>query len=337
MQDKTTAAADTITRPAQPAASERSGDTVNAAKSGEARGSATSVASSAATGATNTAATGSGNRPAVKKRVLKIPSERFILTWVFRGLLAMSIAFLAVDYRTLYEEANAPLPGETEREEPVVMEPPQDDGGGDRVQPYLPKTTPIRRNGEGPQMPGYAKPPPHELMAKAMTFTRGPGGKASAVGRIEPGTSNRFAEFLESQGGEIKEMHLHSPGGSVQDALAMSALIRARDLTTVVPKNAYCASSCPIVFSGGATRIVGGSAWIGVHQIFAPPRTPGKLADGMSQGQAITARVQQHLVDMGVDSRAWIHAMQTPSDQLYVFTPKQLKDYKLATRFEKKG
>ncbi len=265
----------------------------------------------------------------------RLPSERFILVWLFRGLLATTLAFLAFDYRTIYEQTNVPLPGETDREEPVVMEPPDD--GGDRIQPYLPKTMPVRRSGQGPEMPGYAKPPPHELMAKPMTFTRGPSGKASAVGRIEPGTSVRFAEFLESQGGEIEEMHLHSPGGSVQDALAMSQLIRDKDLTTVVPKNAYCASSCPIVFSGGKSRVVGGAAWVGVHQIFAPPRTPGKLADGMSQGQAITARVQQHLVEMGVDSRAWIHAMETPSDQLYIFTPKELEKYKLATKVAKKG
>lgn len=255
-------------------------------------------------------------------------SERLILTSVFRMLMLATLVFLAFDFRTIYEEANAPLPGETEREEPLVMDPPKQ---RDHVRPYLPRTTPMRRSGKPPKMPGFAKPPPHELMSKKMTFVRGPKGTASAIGRIEPGTGSEFTDFIEGQNGEVKSLYLHSPGGSVQDALAMSKLLRNSEIDTVVPDDAYCASSCPILFSGGTNRTVGRNAWVGVHQIFAPGNAPGNLADGMSQGQAVTALVQQHLSDMGVDSKAWLHAMQTPSDQLYIFTPKELKEYKLAT------
>ncbi len=49
-----------------------------------------------------------------------------------------------------------------------------------------------------------------------------------------------------------------------------------------------------------------------------------------SRGQEISAEVQDHLIKMGVDTQAWIHAMRTPSDQLYVFMPQELTEYKLA-------
>ncbi|MCH9807374.1 MAG: hypothetical protein K0U74_06565 [Alphaproteobacteria bacterium] len=267
--------------------------------------------------------------PAPANRKPRWLSERTILNSVFRLLIVATVVFLAFDFRTIYEEANAPLPGETDRDEPLTMEPPKT---RDHLRPYLPRTTPRRRSGKPPAMPGFAKPPANELVSKKMTFVRGPKGEASAVGRIEPGTGSEFVEFIQGQGGEIKSLYLHSPGGSVHDALKMAKLIRKNKIATVVPNDAYCASSCPIVFSGGKERTAGRNSWVGVHQIFAPRTTPGNLADGMSQGQAVTALVQQHLTDMGVDSRAWLHAMQTPSDQLYVFTVKELKDYKLATK-----
>lgn len=256
-------------------------------------------------------------------------TERFLLTTLFRLLVVSTVAFLALDYRTLRLAANAPLPDATELQGPLVMDPPKE---RDHVRPYLPRATPVHRSSKGPVLPGYTSPPPEETIGARMTFVRGPEGAASAVGRIEPGTASELVDFLDSQRGEVKSLYLHSPGGSVSDALQMSRLLRDKGIATVVPKDAYCASSCPIVFSGGKERTVGRNAWVGVHQVYTAQDSPGNLADGMSQGQAITAEVQQHLSDMGIDPRAWLNAMKTPSDQLYVFTAKELEDYRIATK-----
>jgi hypothetical protein len=255
--------------------------------------------------------------------------ETFILKSIYRSLIVGSVVVLAIDFGEIYKQANAPLPGTTERQQPVTMEPPK---RRDQVRPYLPLTNPVRQQSGGPQMPGYQEPPTQEKVGARMTFQRGPKGALSAVGRIEVGTAADLARFLEQQGGEIKTVHLHSPGGSVSDALAMSKMLREKGIDTVVPNNGYCASSCPIVFSGGKTRTAGGRAWVGVHQIYAAAAAPGDINDGLAHGQAISAEVQDHLIKMGVDTQAWIHAMRTPSDQLYVFTPQELTDYKLATQ-----
>jgi ATP-dependent protease ClpP protease subunit len=273
-----------------------------------------------------------GNAPArngIAKWFSRI-DDVFILKSIYRALIVGSLAFLAVDFSEIYQRENQPLPGKVEPREPVKMEPPKQ---RDQVRPYLPLTNPVRqRSGEGPQMPGYTEPPSQDKVGARMTFLRGPKGALSAVGRIELGTAAEMARFIESQGGEIKSVHLHSPGGSVNDALAMSKLLREKSIDTIVPDNGYCASSCPIVFSGGKSRIAGKRAWIGVHQIYAAAAAPGDVNDGLAHGQAISAEVQDHLVKMGVNTQAWIHAMRTPSDQLYVFTPEELTDYKLATQ-----
>lgn len=261
-------------------------------------------------------------------------TEGFLLKFAFRGLVVGTVVFLALDFREIYEQANAPLPGKVTERKPMTMEPAKRQ---DHLRPYLPLTNPVRRKGAGPKMPGYSKPLKDEKTGERMTFLRGPKGAVSAIGRIELGTAADLAQFLKGQGGEIKSLHLHSPGGSVNDALAMSKLLRDEGIGTVVPDNGYCASSCPIVFSGGKTRIAGKTAWIGVHQVSAMSATndnkvPGNLNDGMAQAQIVSARVQDHLTTMGVDLRVWVKAMQTSADQLYIFTPEELSEFKLATR-----
>jgi hypothetical protein len=258
-------------------------------------------------------------------------TESFVLKYAFRALLVGTVIFLALDFKDIYEEANAPLPGKVTERRPITMEPPKRQ---DHLRPYLPLTNPVRRKGAGPKMPGYTKPPKDEITGERMLFLRGPKGAVSAIGRIEVGTAEDLAQFIKGQAGEIKTLHLHSPGGSVEDALQMSKLLRSEGIDTVVPDNGYCASSCPIVFSGGKTRLAGKRAWIGVHQVFTATATPGSLNDGMAQGQTVSALVQDHLSAMGVDLRVWVKAMQTPSEKLYIFTADELTEFKLATRIK---
>ena len=54
----------------------------------------------------------------------------------------------------------------------------------------------------------------------------------------------------------------------------------------------------------------------------------------MDQGQRVSAEAQTLLSELGVDPLMWTHAMQTPRDRLYLFTPKELTDLKLATQIE---
>ena len=189
-----------------------------------------------------------------------------------------------------------------------------------------------------PWLPGGDRlaplPQPEGRLGKAMSFELGSGGRLIASGTITPGSADAFAKEVERRGEYIKTVVLNSPGGSVGDALAMGKLIRERKFATEVDAGKYCASSCPLVFFGGATRRAGDKAAIDVHQVFAAPSADASnppLRDGMSDAQRISARCQRYLRDMGIDLDVWIHAMETPKDRLFVFKADELKRYNIVT------
>ena len=107
----------------------------------------------------------------------------------------------------------------------------------------------------------------------------------------------------------------------------MGRLIRERGYTTEIEDGKYCASSCPLVFAGGVQRIAGKNAAVGVHQISAF----NDASSTMSSTQHVSALCQRYLRDMGVDLEVWMHAMETPKDQLHYFKADELLALRLAT------
>ena len=126
-------------------------------------------------------------------------------------------------------------------------------------------------------------------------------------------------------------MALNSPGGSVNDALAMGRLIRDKKFATEVDGGKYCASSCPLVFAGGVERRAGANAAIGVHQVAAVSASNALPRDEMDAAQRISAKCQRYLGEMGINLQVWVHAMETPHDRLFVFKPDELKSLNVVT------
>lgn len=65
----------------------------------------------------------------------------------------------------------------------------------------------------------------------------------SAEGRIAPGTAAALAQAVESLGGRRLPILIHSPGGSVADAIRMGELIRAKGLAVAVARTLI--TNCP--------------------------------------------------------------------------------------------
>ena len=242
-----------------------------------------------------------------------------MLVWVFRSLAVAALIVLALDWRELSGlDTNQPgldlvAPGA----EPGTVP--------------LPFRQPVRR-------PASNSPPPNEIttapdvLAAPLTIELQTGGTLRLQGTIDPGAAERLDAELAARGEYVTLVTLDSPGGSVEDALRMSAALRERDLAVRVERGALCASSCPIVLSGGAVREVSEAASVGVHQIFA--READRLNprfDGMAEAQRTTARIGRHLRDMGVDGALWLHAMETPKDSLYYLSPNEMVEFGLAT------
>lgn len=238
--------------------------------------------------------------------------EDTLLRWLYRGLIVATVAVVALDYSDLdnvVAEKTASLPS---LEQPSATPLPQTPRDGSRR-----KAAPLRETS--------AK------MREPMTFDLGADGRLMATGTITPGISKAFAEEVAKRGSYIKTVVLQSPGGSVQDALAMGRLIREKKFATEVEDGRYCASSCPLVFAGGVERRAGKGAAIGVHQVSAAGPSLSR-DDGMENAQQISAVCQKYLRDMGIDLGVWVHAMETPRDELYYFKADELVNLKLATQ-----
>lgn len=254
-----------------------------------------------------------------------------VLRAVFYLLLSMAIGVLALDYRDLATvSADA---SRLQRTEPLPLEPPVP---GDQIRPYLPRTSPVGPDRGVPVLPGYDGPGEGDALARPMRFVEAGDGVLTAVGRIDPGTADALRSVLDAAKRPLVTLVIHSPGGSVDDAIAMARLVRERRMDTRVPADGYCASACPLLFAGGRERRAGAGAWIGVHQVYAaerPAGVPWRDRDrSISEIQATTASCQELLLDMGVDPAVWIKAMRTAPGELYVLTEAELAGLRMVTR-----
>ena len=227
-------------------------------------------------------------RPRLIDRIGSI-SDGAILRTAFYALLAGTLTVLYIDYTELSEADPAALLGP--------------------MQPVLPAFDPT-----SPETgPGPAVTTDNETLKQPLTIALVGGGVLRLQGTIDPGSAERFATEVEARGEYVKTVSFDSPGGSVQDAMAIGALILVRGFATEVAAGALCASSCPLAFAGGQTiRLpVGGDKPIrivsqpGLHMkvpfIDSVIRIDKRILDLDSQPQEVTAADQKRLV---VDSFA---------------------------------
>lgn len=237
--------------------------------------------------------------------------DGLLMRGAFFGLLAAAGAFLFVDLREM-SLARAALPGHDPMTTDAPVLPPALTDGVPQTPPVEPESSP-------------------EALRQPMRFELLPGGLLKAEGSIDPGAGDRFAEEIAARGEYVKAVSLNSPGGSVEDALAMSRLIREKGLNTRVATKALCASSCPLIFAGGVAREAEEDAILGVHQVFNAGEERPSPEQAMSGAQSTTALIARHLDDMGIGSGLWIHALETPPDRLYYLKPEELVEFKLIT------
>ncbi len=246
-------------------------------------------------------------------RYLRRFDEGEVIRWAFRGMLIGTIGVLAMDLWELNQQS----PGTVEQPGAETS--------------FLPPEVELREPAEkGIDPRSYLKVDETKLR-QPMAFTLGQGGVLAAEGMIDPGAAERLATELETRGEYVETVSLNSPGGSVDDAMAIGKLLRDNGVATEVADGALCASSCPLIFAGGEKRIAGKQAAIGVHQFFAVGEVRAGAEQAMSDAQSTTARITRYLTDLGVDPAVWLHALDTPPRELYYFSADELKTYKLAT------
>lgn len=239
-----------------------------------------------------------------------------VVRWVFRGMLLGAIGVLALDLNELSRENGWWAP---EASMPAAP--------SDPILPPVVQTDTPLPSGD----PRRFVTTGEEILARPMTFTLQGDGVLAAEGSIDQGAAARFAAEIEARGEYVKTVSLNSPGGALDDAMAMARLVRGRGIATQVADGAICASSCPLFLAGGLTRTAGPMAAVGVHQFYAASQAATAPAQAMADAQATTARISRHLIDMGIDPTLWLHALDTPPQALYYFSPEELAKYRLVT------
>ncbi len=198
---------------------------------------------------------------------------------------------------------------------------------GDQTRRYAPRDTPLRPADEGNPARPYRSTGD---MPARLSFEQD-SETLTITGQIAQGDAERFSDFLEAATGGIDTVRLNSPGGSVQDALAIGRTLREAGFDTLMGAGDICLSACPYVLASGTERRIHDAAQVGVHQHYFGTNTalPAFLAvEDIQRGQG---EVMRYLDDMGVDPLIMQHALVTPPDEIYVLLPEQLTGYNMAT------
>lgn len=269
----------------------------------------------------DTSLSGSDDKPTAQdtsllSRIGNYVDDATLMRTAFYGLAIGVAVTLFLDYREMMKADEAIAPVVTPRTK----------------NPVLPAFIPPVEGEERTQIPAPTITTPAEVLNSPMTIELASDGVLQMTGFIDVGTAKIFNEKIEGITEYIKTIKLNSPGGSVFDALAISSKIREYEWTTKVSNGDLCASSCPIVFAGGKERIAGEEAGVGVHQFFSFGEDTRTAGEAISGTQSTTARITRHLETMGVDPQLWVHALETPPQQLYYFNQDELKKYKLVTQ-----
>lgn len=253
-------------------------------------------------------------RGLVARYLARFEEDRLVRA-IFFGMLIGTATVLGFDLSRLAEENE-------------LFARPQQASTAVTVQPSAATTTVRRGGGRDPRR---AVGSGEAALREPIRFVLKAGGLLQATGTIEPGAAQRFAGEVAAQGGRIRTVSLDSPGGSLDDAMAMARLIRRNGIATEVADGAICASSCPLVLAGGVERHVGAGAAIGLHQFYAVTRGAGGPAQAMADAQMTTARISRLLIELGIDPALWLHALDTPPRSLYYLSADQMKAYRLTT------
>jgi hypothetical protein len=150
-------------------------------------------------------------------------------------------------------------------------------------------------------------------------------------GAIELGDAERADAYLASLTDVPDAVAINSPGGIVDEALAVGRLIRDRALNTHILPSMACLSSCPYVLAGGVERHVSITGAVGLHQHYF--ETPGYMplffaVEDIQRSQGTT---MAYLIEMGIDPGVMVHGLSTPPNDIYVLVENELIESRLAT------
>jgi len=241
---------------------------------------------------------------------------------IIKGILALQMAMgawlvvsdMSADWQGLAIGPRAP--GMTEPVRP-----------GDQTRRYRPRDLPA-------DAPGRPFPMTGDMPARLTLIEVDHEGARvlRMVGTVAPGDAARLEGDLTARldgDDPPAAILLHSPGGSVTDALDLGRLLRGLQASVAVVAGDVCLSACPYILAGGADRAVDPDGSVGVHQHYFGENSvqPAFMAvEDIQRGQGM---VMAYLDEMGIDPRIMQKALVTPPDEIYILLPEEMERFDL--------
>ena len=144
-----------------------------------------------------------------------------------------------------------------------------------------------------------------DLQPAAPTLERG--GVLAVDGDLEFGTTRAVRAALAAHPA-VRAVRLESRGGRVAEGLALGRLIADRNLDTLVIGE--CSSACVTAFAGGARRVIGRSAHIGLHSAGGNGVSAANVDKANRESDEFMAR-------RGIDARVLALGAMTAHDDIW--------------------
>jgi hypothetical protein len=255
--------------------------------------------------------------------------QGWFLKRLFHLMIVASIGGMVLDAFGALPGDERPVPAEPS---PVYFPRP---APGDNARPYrpdmVPKPSPDRT--ANPRLPDGTPITMPQLERMEFTYGRTDDDVPYIVakGDVAVGTSEEFRRFYDENGSDARYVFLVSRGGVVQEAVGMGRFIRSKEVKTIVPREAYCFSACPLILAGGSERVVYPDAWVGLHQSRIAEVSGGNIRDAFEHGQTTVSQMMDYIESMDVDPIVWRRAIQTPHEEIFMLSNEELEETKLAT------
>lgn len=135
----------------------------------------------------------------------------------------------------------------------------------------------------------------------------------SLEGALEFGSTRAVRDALDANPG-VQLVQLDSRGGRVAEGLALGTLLRDRSIITLV--RGECSSACVTAFAGGARRVIGPNARVGLHSAGGA----GFSGDAIASANR---RSDEFIAGRGVDTKLLERGASIANDQIW-FPPAPL-------------
>ncbi len=179
-----------------------------------------------------------------------------------------------------------------------------------------------------------------------MTFEPVSGNALAAVGRITERTPALFLDAVHRTGGRGTTVYLDSPGGGVVASMVFGSLMRQVGATAIVAKASSsffggggiqpgeCFSACVYALIGASRRVIPRQSLVGIHRMFLSIDGGQDVTAYASRQQRsaavdIRSRLSQYTARMGVSPEMIAQAERTPSDNIHVLTPTEIRRYRV--------